>query len=384
VLLVFPLIHSYWLVGGFFAFTTASSLVVFGLAVGLRWLAEPTTARGLALAALATATFLWHALAFAELVAAFGLLWLLWRAPSLLDRARALLPLAPALALYVIWTSVVVRGASMSKRPTTYPTIAEELPRFFEFIGPTVPGAVAGVLLLGLLVLLASAARPARHRPPPVALRARNPASWLGAFAALCFVVLPASTAGVEGINNRFPWWAAIFVVFAWSPPRDRVPRAAALGALVAFGAGVMLHLGGLFARFDRESAGASRLIDRLGPGETLLAPVGTGSTRSFPGKPLIEVEQYATVRHGGLPNSSFAGYDLNYVVYANGKNPMPGIPTAGTSWLHHRELTRFDHVLVRGPAPTSASGRRLVVEAVDGEWTLAGVCGSRARPHCD
>jgi hypothetical protein len=102
------------------------------------------------------------------------------------------------------------------------------------------------------------------------------------------------------------------------------------------------------------------------------------GSTVSFPGKPLIALELYATVRHGGLPNTSFAGYDIMFIRYVRGKNPMPAI---GGNWLSHPALTRFDYVLTRGPAPAQPS--RIRLEAQDGEFFLYAVCGSKAHPRC-
>jgi hypothetical protein len=79
VLLVFPLVISYWVIGGFFAFATAAPLLVVGLAVGVRWLMAPSWRSGVALAAIACALHLWHSLAFAQLVLDFGMLWLLHR-----------------------------------------------------------------------------------------------------------------------------------------------------------------------------------------------------------------------------------------------------------------------------------------------------------------
>ncbi len=141
-----------------------------------------------------------------------------------------------------------------------------------------------------------------------------------------------------------------------------------------------LVHLGRRFAAFERETAGASRLIDRLGHGDTLLAPVGV-STTSFPGKPLVALELYGSIRAGGLPNTSFAGYDINFIHYVDGKNPMPGIRG---NWIDHPALSRFDYVLLRGPVGVAANRPRVVQPvARDGDWSLYAVCGSRARPTC-
>src|SRR6185369_3911515 len=97
VLLVFPLVISYWVVGGFFAFATAAPLLVLGLACTVRWLEEQTFARGAALAAVACALHLWHSLAFAQLLLDVGVLWMLFRFDDVRARLRALWPLVPPL-----------------------------------------------------------------------------------------------------------------------------------------------------------------------------------------------------------------------------------------------------------------------------------------------
>ena len=187
---------------------------------------------------------------------------------------------------------------------------------------------------------------------------------------------------GVEGIANRQPYLAALLFVFGWSLPARPAARAALLALVGGAGALGLVHIGRRFIAFDRESVGASRLLDRLGPGNTLLAPIGVGSSTAFPGKPLIALELYATLRHGGLPNTSFAGYDIMIVRYVNDRNPMPGI---SGGWLDHPALRRFDYVLLRG-AVGAAATRTGVVRPVakDGEWSLYAVCGRKALPRCN
>jgi hypothetical protein len=109
----------------------------------------------------------------------------------------------------------------------------------------------------------------------------------------------------------------------------------------------------------------------------TLLAPIGPGSTVAFPGRPLVAVDLYASIRHGTLPNSSFAGYDTNVIRYVDDRNPMPGLRGR---WLGDPRLRRFDYVLLRD-AHERLPGLELVSR--DGEWELYAVCGSRKRPRC-
>ena len=120
--------------------------------------------------------------------------------------------------------------------------------------------------------------------------------------------------------------------------------------------------------------------MDRVGLHETLYhwAPDGGASPAfSSPNRALIELEQFSTARHGGPPNSSFAGYGVNYIRYVSG-NPMPFLhgPAA-----YSPQMTRFDYVLVRaGQGPSDAHFRKL--ESQEG-WELYAVCGSERFPVC-
>jgi hypothetical protein len=380
VLLVFPLVISFWVVGGFFAFATAAPLLVLGLALGVRWLVTGSVRHGVGLAAVVAALHLWHSLAFAQLLFDFGVLWILLRAGGLRARLRALAPLVPGLGLFVAWMLTTVRGRSPATHPPTWGRLSDTAVHFFDFIAPIVPHAATRLIVLALVLVAGALFRSPRAPLPPGPFRIQSPFALLAVLAVVSYVVLPATCFGVEGISNRQPWIAALLFVFGWSlPERPRV-RAALLSAVGSVGVVCLLDLSWRFAAFSRESGGASRLIDRLGPGDTLLAPIGAGSTPSFPSKPLIALELYATVRHGGLPRTSFAGYDINFIRYVGGQNPMPSL---GVAWLRHPELTRFDYVMLRGPARVPvAPFSRLRLEAQDGEYRLFAVIGSKAHPQ--
>jgi len=380
VLLVFPILLSYWVVGGFFAFATSAPLLVLGLALSVRWLTAPSWRYGAALAVVLSALHLWHALAFAQLLLDFGVLWLLVRCDSLKARVLALAPLVPGLGLFAAWMLATVHGRSPATRPAAWPPFSDNAVHFFDYIGPILPDVIGAVVVLAVVVAAGALARSRRvvgRRP----FRLDNPFAVLALLALVSYLVLPGTCLSVEGINNRQPWIAALLFVFGWTLPARPAARAALLALVGGAGALALVHLGGRFAAFARESGGASRLIDRLRPGDTLLAPIGPGSPASFPGKPLVAVELYATVRHGGLPNTSFAGYDINFIRYVGGKNPMPAI---GAGWLGHPALKRFDYVLLRAPAPPAAGRPSPVVLAgQDGDWWLYAVCGSKAQPQC-
>jgi hypothetical protein len=290
VLLVYPLLISYWVIGGFFAFATAAPLLVLGLACAVRWFEAASWRHGAALAVIACALHLWHSLVLAQLLFDVGVLWLLVRFDDARARLRALAPLVPSLAIFAAWMLATVHGRAPGTRPPLWPPFLDNAGHFFEFIGPIVPGATGAVMLLALVVA-AGALAPGRAAPEAGRFRVPNPFAWLALLAALSFLCFPVVCFGVEGIDNRQPWLAALLFVFGWSLPARAAPRAALLALVGGAGALALGHLGARFAAFDRESAGASRLIDRLGPGDTLLAPIGAGSTASFPGKPLVAVD---------------------------------------------------------------------------------------------
>ncbi|AUX45124.1 uncharacterized protein SOCE26_066050 [Sorangium cellulosum] len=382
VLLVFPLVHSYWVSGGFFAFATAPPLVVLGLAFAVRWLDRPSPRLGAALAAVATALFLWHALAFAQLLLDFTLLWALWRAPGRRARWTALLPAAPSLALFALWMATMVLASPSGGRApgpvAAWPPFLENAGQLLEFVGVLLPISTAYVILFALLVLAGAAATPARPHeapdsPSPTArYHVPNPFAVLALANVACYLLLPSYCLGVEGINNRHPWMAALLFTFAWSLPARPAVKAGLL-ASTAIGSGLLLlHLCERFMAFHEETVGASRLIDRLSRGQTLLAPLDAwGATTTFPVKPLRSLQEIATVRHGGLPNHSFAGYGINIVQYVGGRNPMPGL---GQNWLSHPELARFDYVLLRSPSAALLAHERLELVARDGRWALFAV----------
>ncbi len=379
VLLVFPLVISYWVIGGFFAFATGMPLLLLGLAVSVRWLEAPSRRRGLLLAAIVAAALLWHALIFAQLALDFGVLWCLHRAENGRARTRALAPLVPALAIFVAWMAASIQGRTPGRRPPLWPPFFDNAAHFFAYLGP-LPQAVGAMFLLALVLAVFAATRPASAPGASFAFRVKSPFTWLAIVSTAGYVLLPSTCFGVEGINNRQPYFAALLFVFGWSLPARRLPRAVLLGVVGVASALGLAHLAGRFAAFDRETAGASRLLDRVGPGQALFAPLDRVSTNSFPDKPLVGLDLYSSIRHGGLPNASFAGYAINFVRYVNDRNPMPGLSLS--AWQGNPGLAQFDYVLLRAPvAPAITRDRSLRLVALEGGFALFSVCGGCAPP---
>jgi hypothetical protein len=327
-LLVFPLLISYWVTGGFFAFATAAPLVVLGLSCGVRWFRTSAPRHGVALALIACCLQLWHALAFAQLTFCVGVLWCLCRFESIRARVVAMAPLLPAISLFTAWLGLGLLRRAPGGRAPIWAPFFENARHFLDPVAPLVPDS-AGATLIFVVLLVACAfgfGVQARRVNPP--FRVANPFGWVALALGLLYFVMPGSCFGVEGIGNRQPWVAALLAVSAFPLPERRWARALVLGGVGVASVAILVLMGRRFAAFDAETVGAYRLLDQLKRGETLIVYVGDCSTDAFPApaKPLIALAHYSTARHGGLPDSSFAGYETNIVRYAHGTNPMPGL----------------------------------------------------------
>lgn len=385
ILLLFPLIHSQWtVVGGFIAFATSLPITILGWALTVRWLSRGDRSSGLALAACLTCAELWHGIGFTQVGFGFAVLWALWRAPSWRARAVSVLPTVPSLALFGVWMSSTFGDKSVRTPPYWTPRwdAVEDIAHFVE---PSVPHYKGRLLVLVAIVgvgLLLSGRNVHASGAYSRTWRVRNVGLVLSLAYLAAYLVLPVNVYKVEAVGVRFAYPAALAMVFAWNPPSQRAARGLVLGALLAFSAWGLVDVMGRFRAFAADTRGASALIDRLGPHDTLYyCPAGQGESRDFAGptnKPMRELEQYATVRKGGLPNSSFAGYGVNYIRYAGNVNPMPGL-SGPPSWS--QAMTKFDWVLTRS-SETLTDRRFLHVESNDG-WELYGVCGSKRFPAC-
>jgi hypothetical protein len=384
VVLIFPLIHSGWTFGGFFSYSTSIPWIVLGIALTIRWFRLRARGPGLAVAACLVVTLLWHGIAFFALGLAFAVLWLAARFPRWRDRVLAAVPAIPSLALFCVWQWSTFDPSKPHGAPPQFTDFWDAV-EVFGWFGPEERGASAhgwALLLLVLLIQLSSNRLIPGRSPPSEArlFRVSNPMLLVGAAYVVAYFTLPRDLYHVEGFGNRFASLSLLCLVFTWRLPEGRALRAAAVGVMVAIGLVSTTNIARRMRDLGRRTNGASELIDRLERYDTLYyAPRDRGTTPEFV-HALIELEQIATVRKGGLPNSSFAGYGYTYVRYVGGRNPMPGL--SGTQgWSD--AMKAFDYVLASEDEPIpSSKGFKLV--AKNGAWSLYGVCGSHRFPKCD
>jgi hypothetical protein len=385
VLFLFAIIHSMWtVVGGFAAYSTSFPILVLGWALMVRWFERLDVRSGVALALCLCVALLWHGIGFVGIGLAFAVLWLLWRAPSWRARALGVVPTIPSLLQCAAWLSTTFERAAKQVLPWWQP-FGEQADLIFDHVGASVPHYQARVIALGVLVgagLVACRRTVGASGPAARIWRVDNPFLVLSLTYLAAYFLFPMHMARVEGIASRFTYPALLAYMFAWNLPEKPVPRVIVLAAVGAFAVWSLEDIAARFRGFAQETRGASALIDELGPRETLYYFSNQGASDNFGGpanKPTRELQQYATIRHGGLPNSSFAGYGVNYVGYVDGRNPMPGFG-GGPSWS--REMTKFDYVLTReGQGLSDRQHFRLVDKRAG--WELYGVCGSPKFPAC-
>ena len=385
VVLLFPLVHSRWGVGGgYFAYASSITLVVLGWGLTVRWLRRLDAVSGFAIAACLCATLFWHGIGFAVLALGFAVLWLLWRAPSIRARWLSVLPVLPCVAQFVMWIAATFAPRLGDAPPTVWMTVPEAADAMVDNVWAVVPHAGGFVLVLAGIVGLGLVADWQAQTPAHAAARAwrvGNPFLVVCVAYLLAYFFMPMHWSHVEGIASRFAYPAVLAFVFAWNLPASRAKRAVLVACVLLFSAYSLRDLTRRFHGFEADTRGASDLIDMVARYETLFcAPADGGASKDFKaGAPILrEIEQYATIRHGGLPNSSFAGYGYNYVRYVDGRNPMPGLKGLPAS---APELSKFDYVLAReGQWPR---GDRFPLVDKAGGWELYGVCGSARFPDC-
>lgn len=387
VLLMFPLIHSVWTItGGFAAYSTCLPLNILAWALTVRWFERLDLRAGVALGVCLCANLLWHGVGFMQAGLAFATLWVLWRAPSWRARALSVVPTIPCLLQWAAWVA-----STFSKKGTHTPPSWldpwEAAEKMLDHVWASVPHYQMRAFALFVIVgvgLLLSPVNEGASGPTSRMWRFNNPFLVLSVVYLAAYFGVPWYWNQVEGVGCRFAYIGAIAFVFAWNLPRGVGARAAVLAAVGGFAAWSLADMSQRFRGFEEYTRGASDLMDRVGLHETLYCSAPDwGGYKEFAGptnKPIREIQQYASIRQGGLPNSSFAGYNgINYIRYVDNRNPMPGL-SGGPVWS--TEMTKFDYVLAHaGTGP--ASDKRFKLLEREKNWELYGVCGSERFPTC-
>jgi hypothetical protein len=386
IVLLFPLVHSRWSVaGGFTVFATSMPLVVLGWALAVRWLRRLDVVSGVAFGACLVVTLLWHGIAFVVAGMGFAVLWLLWRPRDLRTRALGAVPTLAALLQCFFWISRTFGKPASPVSPPSWLMPLDSLDAIVENVWASVPHAHGLALAFGALVCAGLVLCPSNLgalRSEGKMWRTDNPFLVVSLVYLAAYFMMPLYGYGVEGLSNRFAYPAALAFVFAWNLPDSALARRALVIAVLGFSWFCLDDLAGRFRSFHRDTRGASALIDRLGPYDTLYYfPTDRGVSKDFAPDyvPLRELQQHSTIREGALPNSSFAGYGINPVSYVGNVNPMPGLTGPARAIP---QMTRFDYVLARrGQGPREPMFR--LVGEMEG-WELYGVCGSRRFPQCE
>lgn len=258
--------------GGFAAYATSFPILVLGWALTARWFERRDLRSGVALAACICAALLWHGIGFVNVGLSFAVLWLLWRAPSWRARMLGVVPTVPSLVLCAAWLSTTF-GRSAAHTPPYWQELGEAANLLFEHVGASVPHSEGRLLAFGLVLAVGLAAcRGHRGACGPAARmwHVDNPFLVLSLAYLVAYFAFPLHMNRIEGIANRFTYPALLAFLFAWNLPARSTPRALVLAAMCALSSWSLADIASRFRAFDRETRGASALIDRLGPRETL------------------------------------------------------------------------------------------------------------------
>jgi len=375
-LLVLPLTYNAHLILGFFNFSMAIPLMLYGVALAVEQRRSASPRRALALAATALVCFYAHVVPFALMVLGIGLVALSTR---LRTTARLLVPLLPAALATLVWlqTSPAGRatvGAATGTDDGPAPQYVAaraalyEAPRWLTDVLPDGRGlrVLQGFAILCALAFALALVDRARGRVP------RAPDRLAGSLAlrllllpplcALLYFVTPSSYDFIWPIAQRFPLLAAIWLVVAL--PRFVTAKVPWLVLAAALSAASFHFAGSAFAAFERDEVdvggfeGALRSIPRA---ERVVGLIFDRGSRHVAFSPFIHYVAYYQARKGGAVMFTFADFPQSPFRFREDDRP-PRVPPRW-EWMPERvrprtDLGFYDYALVRGgPGAIAAPG---------------------------
>jgi hypothetical protein len=375
-LLVVPLVYNTQLVLGFLNFVMGLPLMLFGLALFVRYREQPTRARLIALSVVATLCFLSH-------VVPYGML--LLAALALSERRQLLrgaLPFAPSLLLASAWSASTPAGRAFSTLSTSGALFASREPLASRIAEASFwlndvlwthedEHALVGTIALVGIVVVAGAVVRFRHRSERnLAPRLR----WFALLAPLCallYLTLPSSYGFIWPIHARFVVLAGLFAI-PLLPPTPPGVRSAVAAAALALSLYVIHAVGRAFAESaELEYAGLAHVIDRIPYGSRTAGLIYDPGSRFVRFSPFLHAVAWVQAERGGAVMFTFADFPASPFTFREDNRP-PRVPPRW-EWLPTRvaparDLGFYEYVLTRA-APEPLRGFRRT--ASDGAWAL-------------
>lgn len=377
------LFHSSVLYIGLFNFVASVPATIAAVALVERELRAPRPSRALLLAAAGLGLLYLHPTGVA--LAAGGAAFLAVTSGQPPRRmARALAPLAPAIAVLAFWASRAAppqpEGAAQSSAPRWQPLI-DQL-RDAGRLGNVLVGRADEIFVGAVVAIFAAllALRALRPAPEPAAgiepgwRRFRLALLALGTLGA--YLCSPIGAGHFWLIHLRFLPFLALVALAAPPLPRLATSRRAAalLAAVAGLQAAYAFVLASAYRRFDAEAQPAAlrRVLDEAAPGKRLLALIYDQESSVVHFNPYMHFGLYYELERGGRARFNFGELPWMPVRF----RPQPGaVPLpANYEWAPEKVPLRAaaadaDYVLVRRETWMPAGRFRLRSQA--GPWAV-------------
>jgi hypothetical protein len=356
-LFTIPLLYNVMFMFGLLPFLLGIPIMLWALAVTVRYLAHPTRNRGILLGVLALALFYSHIFPFGIFGIGFAAFFP-WRHPK--RWLLSALPTVPSLLALAYWTlftdaGKLTRGALTDSKRDPVAPLNQAIPAaynwFLDIFRDTsdetilVAAFVAALLCAGLAQGDGDRARPIARAYVAVPL--------------LC-VLLYFTTSEGHGyiwlIAQRFPVMFAITAV-----PLLRMPAGArgwaAAAMLLAVGVASTVNVCKHFIDFQREEVGdVDAALDSMEPNKRVAALIYDRGSQITSLQPFLHFGSYYQVKKGGVVMFTYAGYLHWPFDFKPGHYPPPGGP-ARLRWEWTPESVPvqgelypyYDYVLTRG-----------------------------------
>jgi hypothetical protein len=400
-LLALPLVINAQLALGFLNFIAGIPLLIWGLALAVRFSESRSPRVALGLAAVSVVCFFTHVAPYALLVLGVTALAI---TRDLAQMAWRVVPLAPSVICAAVWSRTNPAGRALltlssgQASGVVSPPLGERIDElglwlldvvrgqenFVLWAWITLVGSAAGA---GLAVWIkrrralqasraAGGTEPVRATTELTAelgsrawlrLAPLVPLCWLGYF------VLPASYSFIWPIHARFPLLALLLMI-PLLPDCPRLARVAIASAAVALGAYSAWFTFHAFRNAaEREYAGLEALIARVPLGSKVAGLIFDPSSRYVKFSPYLHAVAWIQAERGGVVMFTFADFPVSPLRLREQTRP----PRVGPRWEwmpwrvdSRRELCFYDYVLTRSARPTLAGFHELDHA---GTWALWG-----------
>lgn len=378
-LLGFPLAFGFNFYWGFVNTMIALPLAIVFIGVAYDYAREQTLRRAIAVALLAIAVAMAHALIFAVALCAAGAMHLT-STKSIRRLVITSIPYVAPLPALALWWSRVSAHERM-RVGTVWALSPKRLLIFFsDLLSAGFDRTAVAVSAILIVAVIVTGLRPSRE------LRRWIPAAAFGA----AYFLAPSIIRGTSFINERFAVLFAVSLLLAFDAGRPLVRRELARTIIVAAVAAWSLVLVGRFTRFQQESRDFDRLVDALptnaGVAYLDLAPYST----AISGYPYVQYAAYYQERKGGLISWSFANNFQVVMRYRPGVEirVTPGLYLDGRRFRWGTNDSRHEYFLVRAPGDAGRflfreATEPIVLHAHEGAWWVYRRASTQPRSTC-